>query len=304
MSLVWIAGPDDGATVGALLQRAGVDLAAVHEGRVFVGRKRARSEADAIHAGETLRVASHVESPPVTLLARASDLVVINKPAGIATIADHLGRHHAAQALTARLLGLDEARLHATSRLDRDVSGAVTFALTKDARDRLALARTEGTYVRRYVALVERAPAASFGTWNVPIGRARDPKLRAPDGEQATTATTHFRVVDSALSFALLALEPVTGRTHQLRVHAAHAGCPMVGDRDYGARTRVVLPSGRVLAPDRVALHCACVGVPLADGSRLEVKAPIPEVLTSLWMALGGEPSAWDRALQCSLDRL
>jgi hypothetical protein len=89
---------------------------------------------------------------------------------------------------------------------------------------------------------------------------------------------------------ALLLLFPQTGRTHQLRVHAAHAGVPLLGDTLYGGPKRIVRPDGRVLTSRRVMLHCAEVTIP--DPSRSEptltFHSPLPHDMRQIWRALGG----------------
>jgi RluA family pseudouridine synthase len=237
----------------------------------------------------------------VHVILHADEIVAVDKPAGMPTIADQDGAAHALVAAAARALGVDPARLHPTSRLDRGVSGVVVFALTKNAADRLARARAEGAYERRYVAIAARAPAAASGTWDAPIGRARDPRLRAAHGRDPVAAATRYSVCASAGGAAMLAVAPVTGRTHQIRVHASHAGAPLVGDRDYGGPARMTLPSGRVSEPRRVALHAARVVVPGAGGAPLVARAPVPPELVELWSALGGEAAAWELATSCVL---
>jgi 23S rRNA pseudouridine955/2504/2580 synthase/23S rRNA pseudouridine1911/1915/1917 synthase len=124
------------------------------------------------------------------------------------------------------------------------------------------------------------------------------------NGKDATNAETLYRTIAvSPLGAALLALSPVTGRTHQIRVHASHAGAPLLGDRTYGGPTRQSLPSGRVLDLARIALHCARVTVPARSGPRAIVaEAPVPAELRDVWAALGGDPGAWDTALECTFD--
>jgi 23S rRNA pseudouridine1911/1915/1917 synthase len=204
-------------------------------------------------------------------------------------------------ALAATALGIRESGLHPTSRLDRDVSGVVVFACTQDAARRLVRARAEGVYARHYVALVANAPSAEGGTWDAPIGRARDPRLRAVGGRDAIEATTRYLVCARASSgAALLAVSPVTGRTHQIRVHAAHAGAPVIGDRAYGGPSRFTLASGRVVEPRRIALHAARVVVPDEHGAPLAVLAPIPTDVTDLWSLLGGDLGAWEVFASCA----
>jgi RluA family pseudouridine synthase len=300
----WVVGAGDGGTVGEVLSLARADERAVDEGRVFVGSRRVRRADEKVHAGDVVNVAAPDagRAAGVTILVRTDDLVAADKPAGIPTIPDHGGSAHALLASVARGLDVDPARLHPTSRLDRDVSGVVVFALTIAGRERLAAARAAGAYERRYVAIASKAPSPDRGTWDAPIGRARDPRLRAANGRDPVPARTRYALVACAPGgAALLAVAPVTGRTHQIRVHAAHAGVPLVGDRSYGGAVRVTLPSGRVLEPGRVALHAARVVVPAPDGAPLVIVSPLPPELHELWSALGGDRAAWEGSSSCEL---
>jgi 23S rRNA pseudouridine1911/1915/1917 synthase len=294
----WVVRTGDGDTVGDIARQAGADEAAIREGRVFVGRVRVRDPDTPVAPGHVVRVSRNREpTPSVRLLADEDGLVAVDKPAGIPTIPDHGGSAHSLLAALATTLGCDAESLHPTSRLDRDVSGVVVFAKTREARERLATARKEGSYSRRYAAIACKAPEPVRGAWDVPIGRAKDPRKRLAFGRDATDARSLYEVVARAGRFALLALEPVTGRTHQLRVHAAHANAALLGDRDYGGENRAVLPSGRVLAVRRIALHAGRVIVPLGSGGALEVRSDAPDELRELWRALGGADEAWSTAL-------
>jgi 23S rRNA pseudouridine1911/1915/1917 synthase len=297
-------GPADEGAFASVLERAGIARSAVDEGRVFVGRRRAKRADEVVKAGDVVEVAEAREAAgEVRVLFHEADLVAVDKPAGMPTIPDHGGSAHALVAVAARLLGVSEETLHPTSRLDRGVSGVVVFALSKAAADRLVQARAGGTYERRYVALATRAPAPDHGTWSAPIGRARDPRLRMVGGRDPVPAETRYRLCALAgPSTAMLAVGPKTGRTHQIRVHASHAGAPLLGDRDYGGPARVTLPTGRVLEPRRVALHAARVVVPGARGEPLIAQAPVPAELESLWSALGGDAGAWEVAASCRFD--
>jgi 23S rRNA pseudouridine1911/1915/1917 synthase len=304
LGMRWIVRPGDGRTVRDVLVRAGADGAAVDDGRVFVGPRRVRRADEAVRTGDVVSVAQPRggPEPAVALLWSAGDLVAADKPAGIPTIPDHGGSAHALVTAVARGLGVEASRVHPTSRLDRDVSGVVVFALTQGAAERLVRARAEGTYERRYVAVATRAPEPDRGTWDAPIGRARDPRLRMVGGREPVEARTRYALVAAApRGEAMLAVSPVSGRTHQIRVHSAHAGAPLLGDRAYGGPPRITLPTGRVLEPGRVALHAARVVVPGEDGGPVLVASPVPDDLTSLWSALGGDPAAWEVATSCAL---
>jgi 23S rRNA-/tRNA-specific pseudouridylate synthase len=283
----WIVRSGDGLTVGAVLQRAHADADAVRDGRVFVGRRRVREADEPLRVDDVVEIASRRETPtPPRILAQKDDVVAVDKPA-----------------VTAHALGLDESRLHPTSRLDRDVSGVVLFALTKAAAERLSRARAEGLYERRYVALTVASPEPLRGVWNTPIGRASDPRRRTVNGRDTVPATTRYAVCERATGgSALLAVAPVTGRTHQIRVHAAAAGAPLIGDRVYGGPTRMTIAGGRVLELRRVALHAARVVVPDARGTPLVALSPVPAELADLWVSLGGAPAAWEVSLSCAID--
>jgi len=304
----WVVRYGDGTTVGAIVARAGGDAAAVREGRVFVGRFRASDEATPVEIGDEVTFsegqgAAQGVEPALRVLLDEEGLVAVDKPAGMPTIPDRSGAAHSLLAALAKSLGCGLSDLHPTSRLDRDVSGVVIFARTEEAARRLLAAREAGRYVRRYVALAGRGAQPPIvkglerGMWDAPIGRAKDPRHRAAFGRDAIEARTRFAVVARAAERSLFALEPATGRTHQLRVHAAYAGTPLLGDRTYGGDTRVTLPSGRVLRLDRIALHAGRILVPRRAGGSLEVRADIPASLRELWAAVGGEDSAWTVAL-------
>jgi RluA family pseudouridine synthase len=293
----WVVRAEDGDTVGAIVARAGGDPRAIADGRVFLDRKRVRDPNVHARPGDVVEIAPPVrEVPGAAILGRVGDLVAAVKPAGMPTIADHAGAVHALVNVVARLSGIELARLHPTSRLDRDVSGVVLIAASKEARDRLQRAREEGRYARLYVAIAARAPSPEAGSWDTPIGRTKDPRLRAANGAGAVPASTGYRTVAVATGHALLAVSPVTGRTHQIRVHASHAGAPLLGDRAYGGPTRITLPGGKVLALARIALHAARVAVPGEDGQLVAFEAPIPEDLRATWTAFGGDAEAWSRA--------
>jgi 23S rRNA-/tRNA-specific pseudouridylate synthase len=182
------------------------------------------------------------------------------------------------------------------------VSGVVVFALSPAAGERLRHAREAGTYARRYVAIASHRPTPDSGIWDTPIGRDEDPRTRAPNGRDAADARSRFATVAEVPQGALLALTPLTGRTHQLRVHASHAGAALLGDRAYGGPTRLTLPAGRVIALRRISLHAARVTVPTARGGPLIVDSPVPDELASLWEALGGTAAAWKAAIERVLE--
>lgn len=288
---------DRDAALGEFLEQLGADAeAALADGRLFIGRKRARSSKDRVRKAELLVIhAPRAIAEGARLLTTHDDVVAAFKPAGMPTIPDHRGARGSLLDLMQKETSLS---LHTTSRLDLGVSGVVLFAASEEAARRLAQARDQGLYRRRYVAIATRSPSPERGLWSSPIGRAPNPRQRRIGGPSATPAETRYRTVDEAPSgHALLALEPQTGRTHQLRLHSSHAGCPLLGDGVYGGPTRLVSATGAVKKLTRISLHCAWVEVPEASGELWWIEAPIPEELLAIWRALGGRERAWSEAV-------
>ena len=296
---LWVVRPADGATVGEIVGKL-KDPDAIAEGRVFIGKKRATKPTDPVKPGDAVRVGPPVarDETTIPILFEGSGLVAVDKPAGLPTVPDHAGSAHALVGRVARMLGRPESDLRVTSRLDRDVSGVVVLALDEDAEARLKNARAEGGYHRRYVALAARGSGiGEHGTWDAPIGRSRDPRLRQANGEDAKPSQTRWRRVEETLLLALLAVDPETGRTHQIRVHASAAGHALFGDRDYGGLLRLVGSNGSIVAPGRIALHAARVTVPDVGGQPITVRAPVPAALRAIWQAAGGRDAAWEDAV-------
>jgi 23S rRNA-/tRNA-specific pseudouridylate synthase len=271
----WVVRPSDPKTVGEIVVCANEDLSAIDEGRVFIGKKRARSARDPVKPGDQVRIGkSDAAAADVPILTLQDDLVAVAKPAGIPTVPDHHGSSHSLVAVVARMLKKKPGDLRVTSRLDREVSGAVFFALSEAAERRLKEARAKGEYARRYVALSVGEPSEEEGTWSSAI-----------DGKESAT---RFRVVARASGHAMLALDPITGRTHLIRIHASRAKLPLLGDPEYGAPRQVTLPNGRIVALSRIGLHAARVAV-----AGLVADAPIPDELERVWSELGGSQEAW-----------
>lgn len=281
----YVVAPQDPPTLAALLPRLGDGAeGALREGRVFVGRERGR-EATPLRAGDVVVVhPPRAASSELVVLHADRELVVVDKPAELPTIADHRGDLSLAALVAARY----GEGVHATSRLDVGVSGVVVFARTKRARAALSDARDEATYDRLYLAVARGDATALAPSWDEPIGRGDDPRRRRVAGRDAVDAKTEPHALAVAGGHVLLALRPHTGRTHQLRVHAAHHGLPLVGDKPYGGPTRVVGATGAVLPFARIALHAHRVSV---LGRRFV--SPVPPELRALWSALGGDDAAW-----------
>lgn len=226
----------------------------------------------------------------LNVLFRDAELFVVDKPPGIPTTSPD-GRHCLAELATRMNRGAP--RVHPTSRLDRDVTGVVIFARTDRAITALMAARTNGNYQRRYAALLSGVVTEESGHWAWPI--AIDPRDKTKrialepgeKGERLQEARSGYEITARARLACRAWLLPETGRTHQLRVHAARAGHALVGDVAYGGPKRLVLPDGRVITANRPMLHCASVEVPHPiTGERLHIEAPIPDDFEAVWRAI------------------
>ena len=255
-----------------------------------------------------MRRASEPSRPEVVVAYQDAHLLVLLKPPGLPTTAPD--EHTECLTTRARAIDPKAPRMHATSRLDRDVTGLVTFARTDRAIAALLEARKAGRYARTYLALVRGVPPSSEDAWAWPIALdPRDKRLRVAVGaegpwgpqrgplERMQAARSRHRVLAEVQGHALLALFPETGRTHQLRVHCTAAGHPILGDGSYGGASRAVLPDGRVVAARRPLLHCARVALPRIEAAgMLELRASPPDDFVRAWTGLGGAVEALGEA--------
>jgi len=170
--------------------------------------------------------------------------------------------------------GID-ARIHPVHRLDRDTSGLLLIAKTPDAHRFLGEQLISRALKREYIAVVSGEPRDDRGTVDAPIGRhPTQPVLRAvrPDGEDART---HFHVIERLNAAAAVGLELETGRTHQIRVHMAYLGHPLLGDRQYGRRGQKRI--------GRQALHAARISfVHPGTRERVAFDARVPDDIRRL----------------------
>lgn len=188
-------------------------------------------------------------------------LLVVNKPKGMVV---HPAAGHRKGTLVNALLGhckdlqgmKEKIRPGIVHRLDKDTSGLLVVAKNDFTYRALAQQMKERKIEREYVALVHGFPPALQGTVELPIGRsARDRKKFAVVEEgKGRRAVTHYRLLKKIGSaFALLSLELETGRTHQIRVHMAHLGCPVVGDPLYGPARSPYRNRGQLLHARRLS---------------------------------------------------
>jgi 23S rRNA pseudouridine1911/1915/1917 synthase len=218
----------------------------------------------------------------MAILFENDDVVALDKPTGVSLATSSRADKSASAAVERLLSSCKEAArpgLLLVHRLDLPTTGVVLLARSDAAHRALSRAFQSGGARKTYRALVWGHPVPARGAWTEPIGRdpkdGRKTKVRA-DGKRAVT---NYRSLSRAPSVADLELLPETGRTHQIRVHAAAHGHPLVGDDLYGGATRwrgVRDPILRAALArvDRPLLHAARVEIPELA---LDVSAPLPE---------------------------
>lgn len=223
------------------------------------------------------------ENIPLDIIFENEDLLVVNKPAGMVV---HPAVGHSSGTLVHAVIGYDpdmegiggEERPGVVHRLDKETSGLILLAKNDRAhrwlQDQFRLRRVEKTYL----ALVDGSPPTPSGRVEVSIGR--DPNQRKkmavlPSGK-GRESVSEYRTREKLLHHTLLEFHPLTGRTHQIRLHCAFLGCPIVGDRVYGRRTPT-------LKTNRHFLHALQLRIFLPGGKQPHMfEAPIPKELTNL----------------------
>ncbi|MDQ0503909.1 tRNA pseudouridine32 synthase/23S rRNA pseudouridine746 synthase [Xanthobacter agilis] len=228
------------------------------------------------------------EPTGLRILHRDGMMLVIDKPFGLPVHAGPKGGETLSDQLDGLRFGLPK-RPELAHRLDKDTSGCLVLGRHAKALALLGKLFAEGGVDKTYVAVTRGAPAGDSGRIDQPLAK-RSPHRgwwmqAVPKGTPgAQEAVTDYRVLHRGEGIAVLALSPLTGRTHQLRAHLAHIGAPILGDAIYGGASR--LPGG-----PKLHLHSRRIVVPLArKGPPVAVSAPLPPHMCETLRALGLSP--------------
>lgn len=260
----------------------------VDGGSVVVGGTP-RRKSHALSAGDLIDVDRPVPAPgdaplpPFAVRWEDEHLAIVAKPAGVVvhrapgvrepTLVDALARRMPLAAAAG------EDRPGVVHRLDRDTSGLLVVAKTDEAYERLAAAIRERRVERRYAALVAGVFVLPTGRIEAPVGRHTGDRTRMGVRPGGREAVTEFRVVESLWSVSFVEARLGTGRTHQIRVHFAHIGHPVVGDATYG---RAAAHLAGQIGLSRPFLHAEALRFdhPFRDGE-VAVAEPLPDDLVA-----------------------
>jgi len=291
------AGPaDEGERIDRFIAaRGGISRGAarraIERGGVFLEGRRCKVAGRLLRAGQSV-VVNLEEGGRAAALPAALDrarllfadahLVAVDKPAGVPsqpTLTSDRG--HIAE-LAGALVGFRVTLVH---RLDRETSGVTVLARGAVAARALADDFREGRPEKTYLALCARAPSPPEGRVDAPLGKdERHGGRRAVRGDGLAAATRYRTLATGPAGTALVEARPETGRTHQIRVHLAHLGAPLLGDARYGGPRMV----GEVAVP-RVMLHARRLEIRHpATGAALLLEAPEPEDFRRVREALVG----------------
>lgn len=281
----------------------------LRKGEVRLDGKRAKA-ADRVTAGQNLRLPPQVihdkteprQKPvqPVQTSRKLEDCVlymdkqlfVLNKPSGLATQGGSGLKEHV-DGMLDQLTYEKTTRPKLVHRLDRDTSGVLLIARTAQTAAGLSVALASRDASKVYWALVKGVPKEKHGLIKAALGkegsRGQDERMAIQDEEEegAKFALTEYAVLGQAgEEYAWIAARPITGRTHQIRVHLASLGTPIIGDFKYGGTDS----RGRGAIADKLHLHARSIDIGRPDGGRLQVTAPLPPHMVKSWSLLGFDP--------------
>lgn len=246
--------------------------------RVFTSRRVEPGQVLTVRLSDPERRSGVVPAPgPLDIVYEDGDMLVLNKAPGVLV---HPGAGHFDDTIGNFLLDYYdrtgvEADFHPVHRLDKGTSGLMVAAKHPHAQEVLKNQLHTAEFRRTYLAVCLGGPAEERGTVDAPIGMAEGSIVARAVRPDGLPARTHYRVLERRGDRALVRLELETGRTHQIRVHMAHLGCPLAGDFLYGTEDRDLIP--------RPALHSSELTVRQpVTGETLTFTCPLPADMARL----------------------
>ena len=276
----------------------------IRKGEVRVNKKRAQADtrlksADLVRVPPVMVAVREAVQPPGealrallrdAILFENQDILVVNKPQGLAV---HLGSGlqtgliEALRWMRAQEEGTENAYLELVHRIDKDTSGCVLIAKNSLILKALQKEFKVKNITKRYQMIVHGRWPATLLTIDAPLQRRdieNNEKIVTVD-PAGKASVTHFRLLEDLGSVSLVEASPLTGRTHQIRVHAQHAGHPIVGDPKYTLAQPDALDRQYQLC-----LHAASIAFRMPDGEAVEVHAPLQENMSRLLESLRRQP--------------
>ena len=246
--------------------------------RVFTSRRAEPGQVLTVRLSDPERRSGVVPAPgPLDIVYEDGDMLVLNKAPGVLV---HPGAGHFDDTIGNFLLDYYdrtgvEADFHPVHRLDKGTSGLMVAAKHPHAQEVLKNQLHTAEFRRIYLAVCLGGPAEEAGTVDAPIGMAEGSIVARAVGPDGLPARTHYRVLERRGDRTLVRLELETGRTHQIRVHMAHLGCPLAGDFLYGTEDRDLIP--------RPALHSSeLTARQPVTGETLTFTCPLPADMARL----------------------
>ncbi len=234
-----------------------------------------------VQPGDVITAALDEETPqypaedaPLTVLYEDDHILAVDKPAGMLI---HPSRATMVGTLANRVLGYyqksgQNCAFHPVTRLDRDTFGVVLLAKNAHVHALLNQLQNDGKFCKTYHALVLGGPEGDSGVIDAPIARRPLPSLLRYVNQEGKPSVTEYTVLERKETTTLLALRPVTGRTHQLRVHCAYMGFPILGDPQYGSETAKAFAKTQQLCAKRLEFTHPVTGKPMCLESGMTVE--------------------------------
>ncbi|MBR3929004.1 MAG: RluA family pseudouridine synthase [Clostridia bacterium] len=239
-----------------------------------------------VHAGDVIYVSLiddendfviTPENVPVNVLFEDDDIIVLDKEAPLATQSSPKQPDNTLEnRMVYRYRDVENYVFRPVNRLDKGTSGLMCVAKHAHAQMKMSAQLHTPAFVREYLAIAEGAPNPPSGTIDAPIGKADGATVKREVKEGGKESVTHYETIKTNGNLSLIHLRLETGRTHQIRVHLKHIGCPVFGDFLYGEERSDLLAG-------RFALHSAYVRFthPIT-GEVMEFSSPLPEALSRL----------------------
>lgn len=274
----------------------------IEEGHVKVNEKEIVSKKHKLKSGDHILIDMpepevlevEAEDIPIDIVYEDDDLMIINKPVGMVvhpapgnysgTLVNALMNH------TDKLSSINGViRPGIVHRIDKDTSGLLMIAKTDHAHKGLAEQLKDHSIKRQYVAIVHGSIPSETGTVSAPIGRSPKDRLKmAVNERQGKEAVTHFTVLKRFKNYTMIQCQLETGRTHQIRVHMAYIGHPLLGDLTYGVKKPKIKNEGQLL-------HAKTLGfIHPRSGEYMEFDSEIPSLFDKMIKKIKGVEGGTD----------